>query len=148
MSISTPPEQYWIFLIVRFAAFLDTLDPTDVQATEGQIKARDVIACLNRAYRNSDSDCEHASPSAPEPSALASVHGGMWTFIFGFRTPFTPVWKALPRSPTSDARSFKKCVQNYRRYLVLSMGCWWAYQNAGRDADIASWSRNKQLARL
>ena len=49
----------WYFLVPRFSRFLDNLNLTDLQLTDGWVKQAGVRAALNRAYWNTSSETEN-----------------------------------------------------------------------------------------
>lgn len=59
----TPPAPRWAYVRPRFQRFLANLDLTTNQFEDGEIKWRGVVACLNRAYWNENSETAHCQPA-------------------------------------------------------------------------------------
>lgn len=50
----------WPFVVRRFKQFLDNIELTDAQISDGTTKYKGVVSCLNSAYYGTDSETDHA----------------------------------------------------------------------------------------
>lgn len=60
LTAGTPATPMWSFVIKRFSRFIDNINLTEGQVTDGETKYKGIVSCLNAAYYGTNSETDHA----------------------------------------------------------------------------------------